>query len=806
MFNNQGKKRQYTQNEEEEQKEFFEIQFLLHDIKETPHISEFDGQYKGECLVTMCIQKKEIIGKTFRIHARNISSYSTCFKYYAKNAYFDKNGGIVIGKEEYVMAIDEKQKFTVDDVGLIFTEMIRFKKSLQFKLAKCEITEIIKKQGYAIRFNIDKLIAITPYLNQVSDLNRLRHIQKISRLFTKPKQRVIIRNFSFVQLVEMVRVIDTEPWLLLFKLYTKPRFLKLKPITMKTYEMQTQKMAIPPNMRIAITIYRLYTEDSVESNDTVFNYSTHWMRLARSNLEVMEFLQKWAFTWFDLQKTKFALKQDMEEAKIVFLFLLRCQKMATKRVPQVRGSIVPVIPQELTADQCKVAQHIIENAVTIVEGGPGVGKTSIISWAMSHFKNVLLCTLTGMMTKSLQSRCGNRKECAHTIHKLVYAGYNPHGKAWLSQFELLIIDEFSNTPTNVLSKLVRLLSGVVKVVLVGDYNQLPSMKKGDPLGDIRRFFPPLILTEILRVSPHLYDLATAPKKIVNGQCKEISFSEKGSLTFVTKNHHHSYYETLKPIWRQVANDSLLSFHIVCITNRVRHSINEQSQKLLIEFGTLRRPHATIRFGNHEFFPGTKITFSKNYNREIVYKDNYVSQSVSNGELAILHSIQRIGTGIYYMKIVTDCGEEKTVIVSRKVDGAIDQNHVDLGYASTTTKVQGKEFPKVAYWHSTHPQLVWSRAHPYVAISRGKQKSWVICLERREFDTICSTVEKKRKTILCTIMQTHEKELYEYTGKCKKGPDMMSLKSLSLMKKDTPCLPIYNPDPEAIPTIEDDDDD
>lgn len=789
-----------------DEKEFLKIEFLLHNTKQSCHPSEFNGEYTGECVITKCPQKRELEHKTLQIFAKNISSCSTCFKYTASQAYQNKTGAIVIGKGEYVKAIDTKSKFTAADVMGIFAELHTVKRSKTIAKAKAMVEQLLKLKTY---ITIGDLVTIQKDLNEHSDLMRLFIIQDICTYFSAAKQKVAVRKMTFSKLVGLKQAIETGPWVLLFKSYTKNLQPNLKPITLKAYAtiIDTLKVVVPPHIAVAITIYRLYMEDAEQYNHTIFRWSEHGFRLTRNRPDIdniVKFLQAWAFTFIDLEKTLFSLKQDMNDAKTMFRFLLHCQERATIVRPKIRGTVVPFIPQELTSDQTRVANHIIHNCVTVVEGGPGVGKTSIISWAMTHFKRVLLCTLTGMMTKSLQARCGQRRECAHTIHSLIYAAFHPNGRTWLNEFDVLIVDEFSNVSTSLIAKLVVHLPNIVRIVFVGDYEQLRSINKGDPLGDMRRFFAPLTLTEILRVDPNLVDLATAPKMIVDGKFRDICFLDKGSLSVVTKRHHYSYKETLTDIWYQVCGNKdrfdLLSFHLICITNDARHSINKYSQEILIEMGILHPPrNATIKVGSHDLFPGVKITFSKNYNKDILYvckgtNTQYKGMAVANGELGIVKTIGRIATGVFFLRL----SDDKTVIISRKVEGAVDPNDVDLGYASTTTKVQGKEFAKVAYWHSTHPQHSWSRAHPYVALSRGKQKSWLVCLDMREFYSICAIKEPERKTVLSTIMYRYREHLLKHADLCvpAKG-GLLKVGQLTLMPKSVTCLPIFETKPEEI---------
>jgi hypothetical protein len=118
-------------------------------------------------------------------------------------------------------------------------------------------------------------------------------------------------------------------------------------------------------------------------------------------------------------------------------------------------------------------------------------------------------------------------------------------------------------------------------------------------------------------------------------------------------------------------------------------------------------------------------------------------------LAIVVTVTAIKNG-YKLLVLDDTEERKTVYIDN-VTG-VKPIHVDLGYATTTYKTQGREFPYIIFWNRTNPQEHWTRAHAYVAVSRGKQRVWIMGTPQ-EFYTVCDQVEPRRRTIFRHMLRT-----------------------------------------------------
>ena len=150
----------------------------------------------------------------------------------------------------------------------------------------------------------------------------------------------------------------------------------------------------------------------------------------------------------------------------------------------------------------------LRNRFTIISGGPGCGKSSVVAavaalWMEFNSQNrIVLCAPTGLAQARLHQAlldevafldCGERvrgelpKLRAATIHRLL--GYRPgqgfryHADNQLP-LDLIIVDEASMVPLSIMSSLFAALPKSCAVILLGDKNQLASVEAGAVLGDL----------------------------------------------------------------------------------------------------------------------------------------------------------------------------------------------------------------------------------------------------------------------------------------------------------------------------------
>ncbi|NVM57657.1 MAG: ATP-dependent RecD-like DNA helicase [Desulfobacterales bacterium] len=170
-----------------------------------------------------------------------------------------------------------------------------------------------------------------------------------------------------------------------------------------------------------------------------------------------------------------------------------------KKVVQKRLAIV------LSKNQWSALQTAISSKVSIVTGGPGTGKTTLVKAILAVFegagKGVLLAAPTGRAAKRLCEVTGHE---AKTIHRLLAYNFKIGGFQKNEQnpldADVVIVDEASMVDIFLMYHLVKAVPATAVLILVGDVFQLPSVGPGNVLRDMidSRRVPAVFLTEIFR--------------------------------------------------------------------------------------------------------------------------------------------------------------------------------------------------------------------------------------------------------------------------------------------------------------------
>ena len=158
----------------------------------------------------------------------------------------------------------------------------------------------------------------------------------------------------------------------------------------------------------------------------------------------------------------------------------------------------------VTYDETQLAaiETARKSKVMVLTGGPGTGKSTTTMGIIHAFAgmNVLLAAPTGRAAKRLAEVTGME---AKTIHRLLEfkppEGYKRNEENPL-EGDVLIIDECSMVDVMLMYSLLRAVPDTMRIILVGDVDQLPSVGAGNVLRDIIEsgMFPVITLTKIFR--------------------------------------------------------------------------------------------------------------------------------------------------------------------------------------------------------------------------------------------------------------------------------------------------------------------
>ena len=377
--------------------------------------------------------------------------------------------------------------------------------------------------------------------------------------------------------------------------------------------------------------------------------------------------------------------------------------------------------------QRQAIQMAIAYRISIITGGPGTGKTTIlkgiIHLAQKMGERIMLAAPTGRAAKRMGSLCDNE---ARTIHRLLeidpLTGKFQRDATNQLECDLLIVDEFSMVDTWLADALLDAVPYRARIVLVGDADQLPSVGPGNVLNDLLRCknIPSTRLQHIFRQAGG-NDIADKAAKINQG----IS-----PAPLEGRNFHFVPYETpeeargliqnllAQGIRQKIQIDPKTELQILSPMRKGPLGILELNTFLqdLINpttntgratmAGTTSAAHTTVR---HKIC-GTEWSEG---DRVMQIHNNY-EKNVFNGDVGIIYKVNA------NLKRITVFYEDKTV------DYEGDEiEDLSLAYACTIHKSQGSEYPAVIVILDSSHYVMLQRNLLYTAITRAKGHVWIL---------------------------------------------------------------------------------
>ena len=185
----------------------------------------------------------------------------------------------------------------------------------------------------------------------------------------------------------------------------------------------------------------------------------------------------------------------------------------------------------------------VTNNLTVITGGPGTGKTTIIKCIVNILKDILKVEDDEIALLSPTGRAAKRMSesvlmPAYTIHRFLKwdmdnnsFSVNELNKA---KEKYIIVDEASMVDTIIAESLLKGLRQDVKLILVGDYNQLPSVREGQVLKDIidSGIINVIFLKSLYRQNENSY---------INQLAKEVKIKDL-SKNFTEKKDDYNFIE------------------------------------------------------------------------------------------------------------------------------------------------------------------------------------------------------------------------------------------------------------------------
>lgn len=383
----------------------------------------------------------------------------------------------------------------------------------------------------------------------------------------------------------------------------------------------------------------------------------------------------------------------------------------------------------LQKDAVKVA---IKSGVCVLTGGPGTGKTTTIKTMIEFFEleglDIFLAAPTGRAAKRMTEATGRGARTIHRMLEVKGASDSDNGAAFFDRNEdnplecdVIIIDEMSMVDIGLYYNLLRAIEPGVRLIMVGDTNQLPSVGAGNVLKDIiaSGAFPVVTLDKVFRQSNES-DIVTNAYKINGGEhvvldnkSKDFFFMERGNVSAVI-NTTVDLVKNKLPKYVDAPSEE-----IQVLTPSKKNGLlcsNELNKVLQERLNPPSSSKKVYEYGDRVFREGDKVMQIKN-NYQIEWKEysdyNVVVESgtgVFNGDMGVVTMVD----------VVT-----KTLRVmfddNRSVDYQFSQlDELEHAYAVTVHKSQGSEYPAVVITLLRTPVPLMIRNILYTAVTRAKK--------------------------------------------------------------------------------------
>jgi exodeoxyribonuclease V alpha subunit len=363
-----------------------------------------------------------------------------------------------------------------------------------------------------------------------------------------------------------------------------------------------------------------------------------------------------------------------------------------------------------TKAQKKAIHLALSNDISIITGGPGTGKTTVIKGIINVYKmvrnyqisdeDIRLAAPTGKAAKRLSE---STEMGATTIHKLLgydFEGHFKHDELNPIDAKIVIIDEASMIDCLLMRRLLAAITRGTMVVLVGDANQLPSVGPGDVLNDLitSDYFPVQELNIIHRQAANSNIISLA-YDVLEKQVNEDLLDNLDDRVFIQTKDEYMSTNILKIIDRLINKGYSLHQDIQVLIPMYRglNGIDRINDRIQDVYNHQNKDMA-IRFGDKTFYHQDKVM-------QLV---NQPEKNVMNGDQGIVVGIE----------------DEKELIVDfsgvlvRYNKKELDQ--LTLAYVISIHKSQGSEYPVVIMPLSLSYTIMLKRKLMYTAITRAKE--------------------------------------------------------------------------------------
>ena len=362
--------------------------------------------------------------------------------------------------------------------------------------------------------------------------------------------------------------------------------------------------------------------------------------------------------------------------------------------------------------QKKAIIKAINNNLTIITGGPGTGKTTIIKAIVSLLKDtckvkldgIALLAPTGRASKKMMESTG---VSASTIHK--YLGWDKERNMFRvdayhpNQEDYIIVDETSMIDTVLMSSLLKGIKRDAKLILVGDYFQLPSVSQGQVLKDLieSEVLDVIKLNRLYRQNEDSYIINLA-YEIKDKDLNEYFTNKKDDYNFIICD-----------------NDVVINNINEIVNKAISRGYDDKTIQVLAPMYKSINGIDNLNKSLQEIFNPSSPEKNEIIMSEVIYREgdkilqlvNDPDNNVFNGDIGYIVSINNKKT----TEVIIDYDGNYVTYPRDKF------NNFRHGYAISIHKAQGSEFNMVIIpFVNSFKRMLYNKL-VYTAVTRAKNK-------------------------------------------------------------------------------------